>query len=248
MRIIAIVNHKGGVGKTTTAVNLAAVLAERGDRVLLIDLDPQGSASLSLGVQDDGNALLLALQRSAALPIRSNAASGLQLVPAGPALAAAYDRFSLGLGRELLSRCLRNSGSQWDWVLLDCPPSLGVLTVAAIHASGHLLVPVEASHLALHGVHQLIQALVSLHPPVSVGTIRAVIPCRAYPRRRMYRDVVARIEALLPGRVAPPIRENVALAEAPSFGLPVTAYAPKAHGAEDYQVLAEWLRTTIGTG
>jgi chromosome partitioning protein len=117
--------------------------------------------------------------------------------------------------------------------------------VAAIHTSPHLLVPVEASHLALHGVHQLIQALVALHPPVSVAAIRAVIPCRAYPRRRMYREVMARLEALLPGRLAPPIRENVALAEAPSRGLPVTVHAPKSHGAEDYRALAEWLRTTI---
>jgi len=251
MKTLAVINHKGGVGKTTTAVNLAAVLAEQGSRVLLIDLDPQGSASLSLGVQDDGNALLQALQRSAALPSRPNAGSGLDLVPAGPALAAAYDRFSLNLGKELLSRCLRNScgsgGRNWEWVLIDCPPSLGVLTVAAIHASPHLLVPVEASHLALHGVHQLIQGLVALHPPVSVSAVRAVIPSRAYPRRRMYREVLARLEALLPGRVAPPIRENVALAEAPSFGRPITLHAPKTHGAEDYRTLAQWLVERIGT-
>lgn len=244
--IVSVVNHKGGVGKTTSAVNIAACLGELGQRVLLVDMDPQGSASLFLGVEDDGTQLLEALQRTAALPLVKGVAAGVDLVPAGPRLFEAAQRLTVSLASELLSRCLARTQGQWDWVLVDCPPNMGVLTVTSLRAGSHALIPVEANWLATRGLDQLLNFFETLRHHVADVDIAAILPCRAQPRRRVHGQILAELETRFPGRVAPAVRETVALAEAPARGKPVIVSAPRSHGAEDYRAVARWLAEQMG--
>ena len=249
-RVIAIANHKGGVGKTATAVNLAAALAERGDTALLVDVDPQGSASSWLGVEEEGAEVLEAFCAGGPLPCRATGTAGLDLVPAGMALAAAERRLAGEIGAEmLLAESIRRTQGTWNWVLIDCPPGLGLLSVNAMAAAAGVLVPVEAHHLGLRGLvdsRRTVDAVQRrLNPAV---TIAGVLPCRAHGRRALHREVMEALEAAFPGRVGPPIRENVALAEAPAHGMPVTRYAPRSHAAEDYRRAAEWVRRMFPNG
>ncbi len=241
MQIIAVVNHKGGVGKTTSAVNIAACWGEMGQKVLLVDLDSQGSASLSFGIKDDGQEILNALQKSIALPVVHTQAEGVDLVPAGPYLANARQRFSGSIGKELLIRSLKQMPGGWEKIIIDCPPSLEILTLAALQASNQVIIPVEASYLALSGLQQMVDTVTSVgndHPGL---VIRAAIPCRAHPRRRVHQAIMEQLEKLYPGKVSPVVRENAALAEAPGRGQPVILSAPKSHGTEDYRRVALWL-------
>lgn len=242
-QIISVVNHKGGVGKTTTAVNVSACWGKAGRKVLLVDLDPQGSASMSLGVRDEGEGLLNALQATEGLPVAPTAAEGVDLVPAGPKLAVARQRFSGSLGTELMSKCLKRTliKGQWDPIVIDCPPSLGILTTMAMWASSHVLITAEANFLALGGLNQILETITSVrerHPELE---IMAVVPCRAHPRRRIHRETMEKLEEAFPGKVSPAVRENVSLAEAPGRGMPVIMSAPRSHGAEDYQAVASFL-------
>jgi chromosome partitioning protein len=242
-RVIAIANHKGGVGKTATAVNLAAALAERGQGTLVVDLDPQGSASSWLGVEDDGAAALEAFCGGAALPVRPTGTPGIDLVPSGTAMASAERRLAGEIGAErLLAEALARTDGPWAWVLIDCPPGLGLLSVNAMAAAGGVLVPVEAHHLGLRGLvdsRRTVDAVKRrLNPALEIV---GVLPCRVHGRRALHREVVEALEAAFPGRVGPPIRENVSLAEAPAHGVPVTRYAPRSHAAADYRQAAEWI-------
>jgi chromosome partitioning protein len=246
MQIISVANLKGGVGKTTSAVNIAACWGEAGKKVLLVDLDPQGSASMSFGIKDEGNDLLQALQKTIALPVVHTKANGVDLVPSGPHFAAARQIFTGMIGNELLRRCLKQTHSDWERVIIDCPPSLGILTMTALWASNHVLIPVEASFLAMSGLTQMMDTIQSVgrhHPRLDLG---AIIPCRAHPRRRVHQAVIDQLEELFPGKISPVVRENVALAEAPGSGKPVILFASKSHGAEDYRQVALWLSEHLG--
>jgi chromosome partitioning protein len=245
--VIAIANHKGGVGKTATAVNLAAALAEEGEAALVIDLDPQGSASSWLGVDDEGAETLEAFAGGGALPVRATSTAGVGLVPSGTAMAAAERRLAGEIGAErLLAEALARTEGPWRWVLIDCPPGLGLLSVNAMAAAAGVLVPVEAHHLGLRGLvdsRRTVEAVRRrLNPQLEIA---GVLPCRAHGRRALHREVVEALENSFPGRVGPPIRENVALAEAPAYGLPVTRYAPRSHGAADYRRAADWVRVSV---
>jgi chromosome partitioning protein len=244
---LSVVNHKGGVGKTTTAVNLSACLGERGARVLLVDLDPQGSASLAVGCDDDGERLLQAIQRTVALPVRPTDVPGVDLVPAGPRLIGAWQRFSGSLGNEMLQRCLRYTEGEWDWVIIDCPPSLGNLTLMAMHVSNGVLIPVETTFLAVSGLQQMVATVdeVAKDHHENRPKLQAIVPCRAHPRRRIHGVILDRLESDYPGMIAPFVRESVSLAEAPSYGKPIIAYASSSHGAEDYRAVAEWVDRTV---
>jgi len=245
MLIVSVANLKGGVGKTTSAVNIAACWGEEGDKVLLVDLDPQGSATMAVGTKSDGNDLLQALQKTMALPVEHTQSKGVDIVPAGPHLAAARQRFTGAIGKELLLRCLKRTPGKWEKIIIDCPPSLGILTMTALWASSHIVIPVETSYLALSGLHQMMDTTGSMgdHPGLDIG---AIIPCRAHPRRRVHRTIMEQFEKLFPGRVSPVVRETAALAEAPGFGQPVILYAPKSHGAEDYRQVSLWLSNILG--
>ncbi|MBI5018284.1 MAG: ParA family protein [Deltaproteobacteria bacterium] len=249
-RVIAIANHKGGVGKTATAVNLAAALAEAGEGTLVVDLDPQGSASSWLGVEDEGAAALEAFSSGAALPVRPTGTAGVDLVASGTAMASAERRLAGEIGAErLLSESLARTAGPWTWVLVDCPPGLGLLSVNALAAATGVLVPVEAHHLGLRGLADSRRTVEAVRRRLNPALeIVGVLPCRAHGRRALHREVVELLESSFPGRVGPAIRETVALAEAPAHGVPVTRYAPRSHAAADYRRAAAWLRERVLDG
>ena len=245
MRVIAIANHKGGSGKTTTAVNLAAALAERNRRVLLVDLDPQASASHWLGVDDRPAGLAEVLTDGVEIGrlVRPTPSAGLDLVPGSEALARAERRLAQEVGAEVILRrqLQRLPAATWDYVLLDCPPSLGVLTLNALVAAREVLVPVEAHVMALGGLAQLLATLEvvreRLNPQLELA---GIVACRLDARTRHGREVLQELLSRFGERVyRSTIRENVRLAEAPSFGEPITRYDARSTGTADYRALAE---------
>jgi chromosome partitioning protein len=240
-QVISVVNLKGGVGKTTSAVNIAACWGEIGKKVLLVDFDPQGSASLSMGVSSEGSELLEALQNSSALPVVSTEVPGVDLVPSGIALANASQWISGAMDTDILTPCLEQTQGGWDDVIIDCPPSLGTLSNNALMASGHVIVPVEASFLGLNGLKQMVATIDKIKSHNASIKIEAIIPCRAQRRRRIHWDIMDKLKEMFPGRVSPIIRENVSLAEAPGKGKPVILTARISKGADDYRLVTLWL-------
>jgi chromosome partitioning protein len=241
---VAITNAKGGTAKTTTAVNLAAALGESGKRVLVLDLDPQGSATAWLGARSDTRALFDALTDHGDL-------SGLvcdvpnirnvQLIP-GSGFLMGFDKATASEpGAEaLLRRAVEKLPKQWDVLLLDCPPTLGLLSISALVAARSVLVPTEATTMALAGLATLLTTVdrvrERLNPELAV---LGVLACRADPRRKLTRDVMATLRERLGDRVLKTmIRENVRVAESYSFQQPVTTYAASSTGTEDHRALA----------
>jgi chromosome partitioning protein len=247
VRRIAIINQKGGAGKTTTTVSLGAALAERGRRVLVIDLDPQYSATTWLAVHPVGRGVfdlfaetertrLADLIHPTATPNLSLAGSSAWLVGAEKALASEP-------GAEIILRDkIAAVRDEFDYVLIDCPPTLGVLSVNALTAAGEVLVPVAAQVMNLHGIAQLQQSIelvrLRLNPAIRIAGILA---CRLDQRTNHGPEIVSRLRARFPETLRTTIRENVKLAECPSMGEPITTYAPNSSGAEDYRALADEL-------
>ena len=245
-QVISVVNLKGGVGKTTTAVNLAACWGEQGKKVLLIDLDPQGSATVCVGASSDGTELLNAMQQIVSLPVVSTEIPGLDLVPSGPELAAARNIFIDGPADEIFRSCLKQTNGDWDCIVIDCPPSLDVLTMSSLLASGHVIIPVEASFLGLNGIRQMAAAIESMKSRNPELEVKAVVPCRAHPRRRIHWEIMDRLKQMFPGQISPIIHENVSLAEAPGRGKPVIFTARISRGSDDYRLVSLWLAERIG--
>jgi chromosome partitioning protein len=243
MRTIAIANQKGGTGKTSTAVNVAAALGELGHRVLLVDLDPQASATVWLGSPDQGRALLDALVDGGRLQdlVRETAVPGVDLVPASPALAKAERELGGAVAAESrLARLLQAARGPWTIALLDCPPALGMLSLNALTAAGELLVPVEASSMGIAGLGALLGTVAKVRELVNPGLrIGPIVVVRADARTRVTREVLEAIRARFPeesARVS--IRESVKLREAWGHRLPIATYAPGSTGAVDYRELA----------
>ncbi len=247
-RIYTLVNQKGGVGKTTTAINLGAYLAQFGQRVLVVDLDPQANATSCLGVDKTlvRGGTYEALLGSAVAPfVLLNERLKLSILPSSPALAGAEVELVEELAREMrLKKAIHPLVNLYDYILIDCPPSLGLLTVnGLIAAKDGVLVPVQCEYLALEGLGQLTQTIQRvrslLFPDLKV---RGVILTMFDPRTNLSTDVVKEVNKHFPNQVFKSvIPRSIRLAEAPSYGLPISAYAPSSIGAQSYEALAKEL-------
>jgi len=267
-RIIAMMNQKGGVGKTTTTVNLADGIARLGRRVLLVDLDPQAHATLHLGIDADDvdpsvyDVLLepeigAELVREAIVQTREN----LHVLPAATDLAGAETELASTPDRaKRLSKAIEHVRDEYDVILIDCPPSLGTLTLNGLACAREVIVPMQAHFLALQGVGKLLETVTLVGRTVNKGLrVSGVVLTMHEEQSRHAREVVSDIidffknssELDVPWRGArvykPAVRRNIKLAESPSFGQTIFEYAPSCNGAEDYRQLAtqivdEWDR------
>jgi len=240
-RIYAFANQKGGVGKTTTAVNLAACLAEAGERALVIDLDPQANATSGLGMRANGTSTYDLLDGAPLADLaKPTKFANLSLVPSRPELAgAAVELSNHPDGERYLAQALSQADG-YDFVLIDCPPSLGPLTVNALAAADRVIVPVQAEYFALEGLAQLVQSInlvkTRLNPKLEIA---GVILTMTDSRTRLSADVEAEVRKhfgdLVFRTVVP---RSVRVAEAPSHGLPVTHYDRASRGADAYWKVA----------
>jgi len=248
-RIYTLVNQKGGVGKTTTAINLGAYVAQMGQRVLVVDLDPQANATASVGidkrsVQSSTYEALLNSEIPAS-SVLYNERLKLWLLPSSPALAGAEIELVGELGREFrLKKALESLDGKYDYIFIDCPPSLGILTVnGLVAAQDGVLVPVQCEYLALEGLGQLTRTIERVQSALFPGLrVRGVILTMFDPRTNLSTDVVKEVKNHFPGQVFQSIvPRSIRLAEAPSYGLPIAAYSPSSLGARAYESLAKEL-------
>ncbi len=248
MRTIAVMNQKGGSGKTTSAVNLAACLGELGKRVLVLDIDAQGNASKHLGVNQDGGKGLLEVftdARDLAELAVTSSAPGVDIVPSSEWLSAADRILASEVGAELALRTAleRLSKRAWDFVLVDCPPSLGLLVVASLTACAEVLIPVEALPYGLDGLAKIAKTIERVRERLNPSLrIAGVLPCRCDGRLRVSAEVIDGIRQHFPADIFETvIRTNVRLSEAPSHRKPITLYDRASTGATDYAAAAREL-------
>jgi chromosome partitioning protein len=234
-KIYALANQKGGVGKTTTAINLAACLAEAGERALVVDLDPQANATSGLGMCANGSSSYDLLDGAPLAELAKHTQfANLDLVPSKPELAGRED------GESYLTQSLEGARDEYEFIFLDCPPSLGPLTVNALAAADRVLVPVQAEYYALEGLSQLMQSIDlirrRLNPQLGIG---GVLLTMVDARTRLAQDVEAEVRKHF-GRLVfeQTVPRSVRLAEAPSHGLPAIAYDRQSRGADAYWKVA----------
>ncbi len=257
-RIVAVANQKGGVGKTTTAVTLAACLAGKGRKVLLIDLDPQGNASTNLGidrVSSGSDCYSLILGKNAAPPrLTPTALGGLRIVPSDMNLAGAEIELATVGGRErrlaaALERLLADDPFQPDHVIIDCPPSLGLLTLNALVAAHAVLIPLQCEFFALEGLAHLMRTLDAVRRSLNPGLAVEGILLTMFDRRNNLSELVAADARSFFGAAVleTVIPRNVRVSEAPSHGQPVTLYDQRSPGALAYGRLADELLSKAAT-
>ena len=253
MRRIAIINQKGGVGKTTTAVNLGAALARAGRRVVVVDLDPQANASLHLGAELGPEEASIYSVLCGGVPfeqaLRGTSIPGLSLLPSHIDLSGAELELASAIGRETV---LRDAIADWmaaaggpptDYLLFDCPPSLGLLSVNGLSAAEEVIVVLQTEFFALQGLSKLIEIIQLLRRRLNPDLrLSGVLPCLYDSRLRLAREVLGEIRRYFGEQVfKTPIRSNVKLAEAPSHGQTIFEYDPSSSGARDYAALAQEL-------
>ncbi|TVR44100.1 MAG: ParA family protein [Planctomycetota bacterium] len=249
MRTISVVNHKGGSGKTTTAVNLAAALALEGAQVLLIDCDPQASASAWLGVVDDDQGMLdCLLGKGKPQPLlRGTGVPRLHLLP-GSSWLATFDRSAAAIKhpeRLIAQRITRPLVAEgYDICIIDCPPAISSLSIGALVASDEVLIPVEAHVMAMAGVEKVMSSIATVSDRLnSALAIAGILVCRVDRRTTHCMEVEQALRERYPRHVLDTtIRENIRLAECPSFGKTIFEYDQRSPGAQDYVALAEEMR------
>jgi chromosome partitioning protein len=263
MRRIAVINQKGGVGKTTTTVNLAAALADAGKRVCVMDLDPQAHASTHLGIEPDGTLPSLydvLVSNKPLADVRRQAAENLWLLPSDINLAAAEVELAGIVGREVILReAMAKDSEEFDFVVMDCGPSLGVLTLNALAAADEVFIPLQPHFLALHGLSKLLEttALVArrINPKLAVtGVVLCLYDSGTKLALEVVNDLVGFLDQSRKSNVPwancrvfeTKIRRNIKLAECPSFGKSIFGYAPKSPGALDYAALADEVLAASG--
>ena len=244
-RVLAVVNQKGGVGKTTTTVNLAAALAQAGRRVLLVDVDPQGNATMGSGIDKRTLArtvyhALLGLGELSSIRVRAERA-GYDLVPANRELAGAeVELVELPARETRLKAALERVAADYDYILIDCPPSLSLLTVNALAAAHRVLIPMQCEYYALEGLSDLVGTIkrvrANLNPALDIaGLLRTMYD----PRNTLSQQVSRELEAHFGDKVFRTlVPRNVRLAEAPSYGVPAVLWDPSSKGAQAYMALA----------
>ena len=246
MRVVAVANQKGGVGKTTTAVNVAASLAQAGEQVLLVDMDPQGNATSGLGVDhrrvEAGAYDLLMEHVPLARACRRTGVPNLTLVPAGPDLAGAEIELVPVAGREgLLREALAADAERYGLVIIDCPPSLGLLTLNALVAADGVLIPIQCEYYALEGVSQLLGVVQRVrqgfNPDLLIlGVVLTMLDARA----NLCWQVAEEVKRAFRGKVfRSAVPRNIRLSEAPSHGMPIGVYDGRSKGAEVYADVAK---------
>jgi chromosome partitioning protein len=240
-RIIAITNQKGGVGKTTTAANLAGALTSRSRRCLLVDLDPQASLTASLGIRAPALTVYDVLTGTASAQEAIIGAAGIDLIPAGPQLVGAELELSGVPGREFILREKLQALPGYAYIFIDCPPGLGLLTLNALTASGEVFIPLQAEYLALDGLARLMDTISLVQQRLNNALrISGIIITRHDGRRRLNRDIIETIQEHFADILfSQPIRENISLAEAPSYGQTIHDYKANSTGAADYTALAD---------
>ena len=244
MRKIAVINQKGGSGKTTTVVNTGAFLAQKGKRVLLIDLDPQSHTTIHLGFEPPQikKSVYDLLIRKVPMKeiVLETYVKNMSLVPANIELASAEIELVNEIGREIILRdAVKKSRMDFDYVLVDCPPSLGLLTLNALTTADEIFIPIQAEFFALEGLTKLMQTIEIVKNRLNSSTeISGIIITMFDSRKNICREVAGKVNSHFRKKVfKTKIRENVRLAEAPGFGKTIRDFAPGSHGWEDYRKL-----------
>lgn len=245
MKILAFVNQKGGVGKTTSCLNIGAALSRAGKRVLLIDADPQANLTISAGIQlkEDEPTVYDVLKGAAAISstIKRKPGAEYDIVPADIMLSGADIELSSVPGREMiLKECLAAIAGSYDYILIDCPPSLSVITLMALTAATGVIVPVQAHYLALNGVAQLLETIKLVQKRMNPQLeIDGVIVTLYDARKLLNKEVFESLNEAFPGKVfETTVSSSIALAEAPSAGNDIFQYKPTSKAAKQYEALA----------
>ncbi len=245
-RIIAIANQKGGVGKSTTAVNLSSSLAQKGKKVLLLDVDPQGNATSGIGM--DKNKLkktiydVMIEQMPVGEAVTQTIVEGLDIIPATTNLAGAEIEMVSMLAREtILKRALDDLKEEYDYIYIDCPPSLGLITINALTAADGVLIPVQCEFYALEGLGQLLNTIKLVQKHLNTGLeIDGALLTMYDGRTNLSNDVAEEVKKYFHNKIFKTIvTRSIRLSEAPSHGKPIAIYDPKAKGAEQYEELAK---------
>ena len=248
-RIIAVANQKGGVGKTTTAINLSACLAEQGEKVLVIDMDPQGNTTSGFGVDkndlDDTIYELLIGESDVQECIIENVMENLSLIPSNVNLSGAeIELIGVDHKEYILRKQIHPLRDQYDFIIIDCPPSLSILTINSMTTADSVLVPIQCEYYALEGLSQLMHTITlvkkRLNPELEMeGVVFTMFDARRNLSLQVVENVRANLKENVYNTIIP---RNVRLAEAPSHGMPINVYDPRSAGAESYRMLAEEVR------